>query len=88
MNLTELHQTAVAAAEALRAIQAQAVTEREASEDGMTCSRETRQAQKEASRAYDRAMSKFQNEVDALGVQNVPNLKELYAQIGQVKIYA
>lgn len=87
-NLIELHRAAVVTVETLRAIQAQTVTEREASDDGMTASRDSILAQKEAKKAFEKAMRAFQNEVEAIGAVNVRNLAELYAQIGQVKVYA
>lgn len=87
-NLTELHQIAVATAEALRKIQAQVKAEREASDDGMAASRESIIAQKEAKKAFEKAMRAFQNEVDAVGAVNVPDLKALYDAIGQTKVYA
>lgn len=87
-NLNELHQTAVVTAEALRTAQAKVAVEREASDDYMTASRDSILAQKEAKKAFEKAMRAFQNEVEAIGAVNVRNLAELYAQIGQVKVYA
>lgn len=84
--LTELHQIAVETAEALRKIQAQVKAEREASEDYMTASRESLLAAKEARTVCRKAQSAFQNEVERLDAVNVPNLAELYAQIGKVEL--
>ena len=82
-NLTELHQIAVETAEITRQLQAKLAAE--ATEDAPYGSRETYAELKATRKVYGKAISDFQNEVDALGVKNVPNLAELYATIGEVK---
>lgn len=84
-TLNDLHKTAVETAKTVRSLQAQAETEM-TEENNFLASKTTRIALKEAHKAYHKAMNAFQNEIDEIGVQNVPNLKELYAQIGTVTL--
>lgn len=86
MNLTELHQAAVEAAEELRKAQAVTDAERASSENGVA-SKATRQTEKAARKVYDSAMSAFQNAIDELEIEDRPaNLAEMYQQIGKVRI--
>lgn len=82
-NLNELHQIAVETAEVTRQLQAKLAAE--ATEENPYGSRETYAELKIARKVYGKAISDFQNEIDAIGVSNVPNLAELYAAIGEVK---
>ena len=82
-NLNELHQIAVETAEITRQLQSKLADE--ATEDAPYGSRETYAELKIARKVYGKAINAFQNEVDAIGVSNVPNLAELYAAIGEVK---
>lgn len=84
MNLAELHQAAVEAADNLRKAQAVTDTERASNENGIA-SKATRQVEKAVRKIYDSAMNKFQTAIEELD-EMPTNLAEMYQQIGKVRI--